>query len=133
MNNWAKEMSSLMQSAKRLLAFDALDVQVGDLEYEVYVAHTQKQRANGLSGIRSLDLDGMLFFYPKPSYVPFTMAAMEFDLDIGWYDADGTLLKRGTFQAGIQTPLTCPDAFTYVLEVPAGTLVEGDLKVNNDG
>lgn len=97
--------------------------------YEVYLAISPQERQRGLSEVAWIDLDGMLFVYSQPSYTPFTMEKMQMDLDIGWYAADGSLIKKGTFKAGTTEPLYSPQPFSYVLEVPAGTLTNSNLKV----
>lgn len=95
---------------------------------EVRVALSKLQKITGLSALEDLDM-GMLFFYDVPTYAPFTMAETAFDLDIGHYTSDGRLIQAGTHKAYGNTLVTCPQAFSYVLEMPAGTLPAGDFRI----
>lgn len=130
MLDWQTQMDALCSTARFLSTCNVIDVAFANGERrEVYVAISPEERQQGLAEVASLDLDGMLFFYATPSFVPFTMAKMMMDLDIAWYNESGELLKFGTFQAGSQEPLFCSAAFSYVLEAPAGTLPKSNLKV----
>lgn len=125
-------MVAVEQSARLLKKLNVIDIEYanGDI-LEVYVALNKEERAIGLSTVPYLDVDGMLFYYETPSYIPFTMLDMGFDLDIAWYDASGSLLKRGTFEAGYNSPIFCHKPFSYVVETKAGTIPDSDLKVKN--
>ena len=130
MSTWEDQMQAVCDSATKLVLKNVLDISFGDgRSAEVYVAISQEERAQGLANIPTLDLDGMLFCYSSPSFVPYTMADMLIDLDIAWYSADGSLIKLGTFKAGSADALLSPQAFSYVLEAPAGTLLPTCLKV----
>jgi uncharacterized membrane protein (UPF0127 family) len=132
MENWQSQMDRVVESARLLSSFNVIDVEfVNDKVLEVYVAITRQERAMGLSTIPYLDLDGMMFFYDKPSFVPFTMADMGFDLDIGWYDEKGKLIKIERVEAGNTAPVFCPKPFSYVIETMAGSLPETDLRLKN--
>jgi len=130
MLDWQTQMDALCSTARYFATCNVIDIVFVNGEHrEVYVAISPDERQRGLAEVASLDLDGMLFFYANPSFVPFTMAKMMMDLDIAWYNQSGELLKFGTFQAGSQAPLFCQQAFSYVLEAPADTLPQVDLKV----
>jgi uncharacterized membrane protein (UPF0127 family) len=130
MDDWYKKMSRLQSSAAYFLTRDVLDVEFENGEVlELYVAITQQERSSGLSNISVLDLDGMMFFYETPSFVPFTMSNMLMDLNIAWYDQAGKLIKSGQFKAEDPTPIFCPSAFSYVIETPVGELPGGNLKL----
>lgn len=132
METWAEEMEMLRSTASFFQSSNVLDIHFLDgSTYEVYLAISPQERQKGLSEVAWIDLDGMLFVYSQPSYTPFTMAKMQMDLDIGWYASDGALIKKGTYKAGLREPLYCPQPFSYVLEVPAGTLTDSNLKVRN--
>lgn len=128
---WSLKMGRVLSTASFLRSCDVLDISFsnGDV-WEVYVVMTQEQRSRGLSDVAFLDLDGMLFCYSAPSYVPFTMKDMAIDLDIAWYDYRGSLLRKSSFAAGFPDPIWGPGGFFYVLEAAAGTIPESDLEVS---
>lgn len=100
---------------------------------EVYLAMSPEQRKVGLSNIDMLDTSGMLFVYSAPTYIPFTMKDTKIDLDIAWYDRNGKLIQSGSYKAFQTGHITCPKAFSYVLETPAGQLPGGDFRLDPIG
>ena len=68
------------------------------------VADTPPLRSQGLQGMDGLPegLDGMLFVFELPKTASFHMRTVGFDLDIWWFDEDGSLL-------GSTEMVTCPD------------------------
>jgi uncharacterized membrane protein (UPF0127 family) len=111
------------------------DCPVMDLKFtsghqlEVYVAASQEHRARGLAGVAGIDLDGMLFCFPSPSFVPFTTKAMMMPIEIAWYDAQGARITKTTAHPG-REPICAPAAFSYVLETPENGLPAGNLVVS---
>lgn len=87
---------------------------------DVYLAETSEQRKQGLSDLKVLDKDGMLFVFQQPSFSPFHMANMQMDLTISFYDADGVLIKSKECSKHFRGPIFSPQPYTYVLETPAG-------------
>lgn len=128
---WEKEMAAL-QADVLFSSLDLIELKfTDDQTWDVYVAMDPASRARGLAGVpeESLDADGMLFYFPQPSWVPFTAADMLFDMYINWYDDAGAIIQREFVPAGQRSPLCSPKSFTWVLEsnrVPPGS----DLKVN---
>lgn len=130
MDTWNDRMTQLLESASYLNSLNVLEVQFANGEWlDLYIAATQRERAQGLSNLEAIDVDGMLFYYDKPSFVPFTMSAMKMDLSIAWYDIDGKLLRHGTYKAGSDSPLFSSTAFSYVIETPAGLLPECNINL----
>lgn len=130
---WQTEMASICEKAKFLSSYNVAEVEFTGGDYmEVYFAITPEQRKKGLAFISELDLSGMLFVYDSPTYVPYSMTNTLIDLSVAWYDQSGTLIQDGTFGKLTTSPLTCPIPFTYVLEVPAGTLPAGNIKLRKD-
>jgi uncharacterized membrane protein (UPF0127 family) len=130
---WEKEMAALVGQG-HLASCNVLDIEfTSGTTLEVYLALDQTQRSQGLSDVASIDLDGMLFCYERPSYVPFSMKNTYIDLDIAWYSAVGALLQQRSAKALSSVPLFSAYPFSYVLEVPAGTLPTGDLIVSHNG
>jgi uncharacterized membrane protein (UPF0127 family) len=132
MENWDRKMSAVLESAKFLNKLNVIDIDfVNGSSLEVYVAMTKEDRSIGLSTLPYLDTDGMMFFYDQPSYNPFTVLDMGFDIDIAWYSRDGKCIKHGTFPAGMDSPIFSPKPYTYVVETLANNLPKSDLKVSN--
>lgn len=130
--NWKNKMDAVCETAAFLINCNVIDISFSNgITREVYVAISKSQRSKGLSSVSYIDLDGMLFYYEQPSFVPFTMAKMEMAIDIAWYESDGTLIKLATFEPGYMHPIFCPKAFSYVLEAPAGTIPNSNLKVRH--
>lgn len=126
--DWATSMEEICTRAI-LESCNVTDLQfTSGHRIEVRVALTKAQKVTGLSALRELDM-GMLFYYETPTYIPFTMAETAFDLDIGHYTHEGRLIKAGTHKAYDSSYVTCDRAFSYVLEMPAGTLPAGDFRI----
>lgn len=133
MEDWSLQMNAVCETARYFMNCNVMDIEFVDgSKLEVYIAISPDERSRGLSEVSSIDLDGMMFVYSQPSYVPFTMAKMEMDLDIGWYTSDGTPIKSGTYTKAHPEPLYSPQPYSYVLEVPAGTLPKANLKVRTN-
>lgn len=133
MSDWSLQMDAVCATARYFMNCNVMDVEFVDgSQLEVYIAISPEERSRGLSEVSSIDLDGMMFVYSRPSYTPFTMEKMMMDLDIAWYAADGSIIKAGTYMRGQLGPLYSPQPYSYVLEVPAGTLPEANLKVRLD-
>ena len=127
-NDRLEEIASLYSHLNRL---NIIDVEFNSgHSLEVYVALEKADKAKGLSSLNSIDTDGMLFWYNEPTYRPYSMREMNFDLDIAWYDRNGKLLHSSSHEAGDPNPVTCPYAYHYVLEVPKNTLPISDLKLH---
>jgi uncharacterized membrane protein (UPF0127 family) len=132
MINWNVQMTAAMKSARLLEKLNVIDIDfINGSSLEVYVAMNKEERAVGLSTLPYLDTDGMIFFYDQPSYNPFTVLDMGFDIDIAWYSRDGKCIKHGTFPAGMDQPIFSPKPYTYVVETLANSLPKSDLKVSN--
>lgn len=131
MDAWVERLEEIATLSRHLSHLDVIDIAF-ETEHvlEVYVALSAEQRSMGLSGLVSLDTAGMLFCFDTPTYAAFSMKDMLFDLDIAWYDNAGKMIQSGSFTAGQTTPLVCSQAFSYVLEVPAGTLPLADLSLS---
>jgi uncharacterized membrane protein (UPF0127 family) len=105
--------------------FETTDVRVDDESLVVAVAETSAQRRQGLQGVSELPVgvDGMLFVFDVAREASFHMRTVGLDLDIWWFDANGSLL-------GSTLMVTCPDgrcvsypspgAIMWALETPSG-------------
>ena len=118
---WRDRMLSLCDTARFFTDMNVLDLKFPNgAKWEVYVAMSDSERSRGLARINMdhLDADGMLFYFPTPTWVPFTAAEMLFDLHIAWYDENRQMIKQTTVAAGDKCPICSPQAFTWVLESP---------------
>jgi uncharacterized membrane protein (UPF0127 family) len=128
--SWVQAMTDIQTAVRSLACANVLDIEfINGERREVFVAATPESRSTGLSHQSELAVDGMLFVYETPSYVPFTAVDMRFDMDIAWYDHTGTVLRHLSVTAGDRTALFSPSAFSYVLETASGNLPEANLKV----
>lgn len=93
--------------------------------FDVEVAMTDRARTKGLSG-RSNIGDGMIFFFPRPTVVPFTVAKMKVPIDIAWLDDQGRILGIARKLDPGSRFLARATAIPYcsALEVPSGRLSE---------
>ena len=114
----ANEGKAALARAYNLRQFDADRIDGHDF----YIASNDRQRKEGLAGLSTLDKAGMLFEYDDDVTHPFTMANMEFDLDIGFYDAEGRLIASKTSPSHSTEPVRSPQPYRYVVEVPSGTV-----------
>jgi uncharacterized membrane protein (UPF0127 family) len=93
-------------------------VRLGGVEF--YVADTAEHRKDGLAGLAALDKAGMVFVYDEDVSHAFTMSAMEFDLNVAFYDEEGALITTKICKAG-SGAVHAPRPYRYVVEVPTGT------------
>jgi uncharacterized membrane protein (UPF0127 family) len=129
--NLAQSLKDISESYRFLAGLNVIDISFASgHSLEVYVAISSHEKRRGLAGLNTLDTDGMLFCYDTPTYSPFTMKDMKFNLDIAWFDDGGKLINNQFWTAGAKIPAVCYRSFSYVLEVPAGTLPVSDLKLN---
>ncbi|MBU4369950.1 DUF192 domain-containing protein [Patescibacteria group bacterium] len=106
-------------------------IKINNINLEVEVAETFKEKAQGLSGReRILDNQGMLFVFKTPGRYPFWMKGMKFPIDIIWLDKD---LKIVEINKEVQ-PESFPELLRpstpiqYVLEVKNGWVDEYSVK-----
>lgn len=111
----------------------ATRVEVGGEPLRVVVADAEGERTEGLRHRRTLgSYDGMLFVYPEPVSVAFTMSTVPVPLDISFYDAGGRVVTRLRMHPCADSDADCPAyradaAFRYALETLVGDLPRGRL------
>ena len=128
----ASQLASITKKARHFAHLDVIDVnfKTGETR-EVYVAIDIADRARGLAGLTSLEVDGMMFVYPQTSVAAFTCRDMKIPIDICFYDSSGRSLGASLMTpAGYSLPIICDRPYSYVIEAPAGTLPSGDLSLN---
>ncbi|MCB1866689.1 MAG: DUF192 domain-containing protein [Chromatiales bacterium] len=108
---------------------DVTTIRVGGTPVRVEIADSQSERRRGLSGRDSLGAGrGMLFVFDQPQILRFWMKDTHFDLDIGFFDAEGRLVSIESMRAeDTQTITASPLPALYALEVPAGWFDAHDI------
>lgn len=127
-----ESLNSITEKARFLSQLNVIDVFFDDdIVMEMYIALEDQDRATGLSGLSSIDTDGMLFCYSQPTTASYTMEGMLIDLDIAFYNEFGKMIHIGRYEKNHSEPIhPWPmKSYSYVVEAPAGTLVPNDLKV----
>lgn len=92
------------------------------LRFEVEVADTEPERAQGLMNRESLPrFGGMLFVYPEAGPVAFWMRNTLIPLDMLFFDEAGRLARVHENAKPLdETPIIGGDAIRYVLEINGG-------------
>ena len=130
MSDWSARLEEISALGRYLSNLDVIDIAfLSEHVLEVYVANNDQQRQQGLANLTNIDVAGMLFHFDHPTYIPFTMKDMLFDLEVAWYDDQGHMVHYEKCEAGRQSPVCSPHPFKYVLEVPSGTLPLSDLRL----
>ena len=96
-------------------------IEIGDKEYNVRIAVTDKEQSDGLKNIDKLfDNEGMLFVFDKEDQVSMWMEDTTIPLDVIIIDEDYNVVK---VQQGVpkSKELITSDNTKYVLEVNAGS------------
>ena len=96
-------------------------IEIGDKEYNVRIAVTDKEQSDGLKNIDKLfDNEGMLFVFDKEDQVSMWMEDTTIPLDVIFIDEDYNVVK---VQQGVpkSKELITSDNTKYVLEVNAGS------------
>jgi uncharacterized membrane protein (UPF0127 family) len=117
-------------------AFDRAQVAVGPATFQVEVAKTAHERAQGLMFRRELPSDqGMLFVQP-PGPAVFWMKNTYIPLDLLYFDTEGRLTQIVTGAPPCKTP-SCPiypsetAAIRYILEINAGEAARRGVRIGD--
>ena len=97
------------------------EIEIGDKQYNVRIAITDKEQSDGLKDIDKLfDNEGMLFVFDKEDQVSMWMEDTVIPLDVIFIDEDYNVVK---VQQGVpkSKELITSDNTKYVLEVNAGS------------
>ena len=97
------------------------EIKIGDKQYNVRIAITDKEQSDGLKNIDKLfDNEGMLFVFDKEDQVSMWMEDTVIPLDVIFIDEDYNVVK---VQQGVpkSKELITSDNTKYVLEVNAGS------------
>lgn len=97
------------------------EIEIGDKQYNVRIAVTDKEQSDGLKNIDKLfDNEGMLFVFDKEDQISMWMEDTIIPLDVIFIDEDYNVVK---VQQGVpkSKELITSDNTKYVLEVNAGS------------
>jgi len=115
----------------------SLEILIGSKCLYVEVADTEKLRQLGLQNKRELESSkGMLFIFPKPSYVSFWMKDTYIDLSIAFFNENRKLIqieKMPAFQ--LNQPLILYKSskpVKYALETNMGWFEKNDIKLGDE-
>lgn len=107
-------------------------VRVGSGAYSVWVAHTEAERIQGLSGVKELPKNGgLLMAFPEDGKWGIWMKDMYVPLDIVWLDTQKKVVYLVT---NVSPELSTTKTFVpktparYVLELPAGSIQKAGIK-----
>ena len=115
--------------------FKVEKVQIGNSVITVELANTEKTRVQGLSGRTSLATStGMFFVFDRSSRWGIWMKDMNFPIDVIWITEDFKI----AYIVESMLPESFPKVYVpnypvkYILEVPAGTVLNAGAKVGQD-
>lgn len=92
------------------------------------VAVTEMEKSQGLMGVVASADEGMLFVYGSDTHARFWMKDTPSDLDIGFFDREGRLLKVATMRAyDTEATDAGTDRVRFALEMRAGWFSESGM------
>lgn len=126
----------LLITSSAALAMDQAQVTVGSATFQVEIAQTPHERAQGLMFRRELPPDrGMLFVQP-PGRAVFWMKNTYIALDLLYFDADGRLAQIVAEVPPCTVP-NCPSypsataTIRYILELNAGAAAQHHIEIGD--
>lgn len=103
-------------------------LKVGDTLFQVELAQTLEERAQGLMYRRELDPDkGMLFIFDEPQQLSFWMKNTYIDLSIAYIDSDGVIIDILDMEALSEASVPSSAPVQYALEVRQGGFDENGI------
>jgi uncharacterized membrane protein (UPF0127 family) len=131
-----KVASALAAATPATAPFDGLTatrLSVGGHCLRTLIADSTDERVEGLRQRSDLGpYDAMLFVFPGPSDVEFTMSTVPVPLEIGFYSGAGTRTSARHMRPCAGSEAACPvyraaGSFSYALETLSGELPAGNL------
>jgi uncharacterized membrane protein (UPF0127 family) len=122
-----------------LSGFPTARVLVGGVEFEVYLATTPAQQAQGLMNATAEQIEplldgtprGMLFVFPDEATRSFWMRDTFLPLDLAYATADGLVVELHELVPLDETMVTSAEPVQYALEAPAGTFAAEGIAVGS--
>ena len=130
----APETEQFLDEGLAVLPGDDAQVILGKLRFNVSVARTPEERAQGLSGIESLDDDaGLLFVFDTPARYSFWMRDMNIPIDIIWIGEDQQVvhIEESVDPSTYPSKFAPPTSALYVLEVNSGSVERAGVSVGD--
>ena len=111
------------------------EVRVASGVYRLWVADTEAERVQGLSGVEQLSPDGgLLMDFETDDYWGIWMKDMKIPLDIVWLDADKQvvyIVKNASPELSTDTVMQPKSQARYVLELPVGSVEKSGIKTGH--
>ena len=109
-----------------------VSLQMGSGVYHLWLANTEAEREQGLSGVESLKPNGgLLMNFGSDDTWGIWMKDMKIPLDIVWLDKDKTVIKvvkDAGPELGTSVTFSPKQPARYVVELPAGTADKAAIK-----
>lgn len=110
-------------------------VTAGSGTYRLWIADTDAELAQGLSGVPSIGLDsGLLMKFPHDSTWSIWMKDMKVPLDIVWLDKNKKvvyIVKNALPELSTDVTFIPKDPARYVIELPAGSVEKAAIKTGS--
>ena len=95
-----------------------ISLPIGGKLYKLYVAMSAKEKAKGLSGVKTLgDVDGMIFVYSDDKHHTFQFKDTCLPLVVYFIGSNGKVLQRSTSSPYQQENISCIHPCRWVIEV----------------
>jgi uncharacterized membrane protein (UPF0127 family) len=122
-----------------LSGFPTARITVNGVEFEVFVATTVAQQAQGLMNAREGQLlplgdgtpRGMLFVFPSERILSFWMRDTYVPLDLAYARADGSIAEVHDLVPLNETPVVSGEPVLYALEALSGTFAAHGIGVGS--
>jgi len=112
-----------------------VQVHLGSGVYSLWLADTDIDRAQGLSGIEQLNLNGgLLMAFDSSDAHAIWMKDMNFSLDLLWLNDKKEvvyIVKNAPPEDPAVTIFTLKDPALYILELPAGSVEKAGIKTGD--
>ena len=110
-------------------------LEIGKVVFNIEIADSEVERAQGLSGRTSLPLDqGLLFEFSTANWPGFWMKDMNFPIDIVWINENWQIVDlTKNFEPKSYPQIIFPkSAVKYVLEINADLINKNDFKIGDE-
>lgn len=112
-----------------------VDVRIATATFKVRLADSEAERKQGLSGVASLlPMDGMLFVFETDETWGIWMKDMKVPIDILWIDKTKRvvhIVTNASPELGTSQTFEPTEPARYVLEIPAGSVKQYNIKVGD--